>query len=658
MIDVLNSVLIKHDSNFKSLTKIALSQILLKIIYESKSKGINSKSLKANLESYIGISFNMADIESALNHLKLEKKINPKENRYFISEVYRGVIDKSVNESEDLHKNVIEYWFSQSETYKDGSKKDNIFKWFNKLIISFFKEYRYDWINDLKNKKTYGKRKSFNIDKILSSCFLNIEIVEDDKEWLKDQFVKFVESSRLEDNELLWGYGSSMFSATLLTALNYADDFSVDIFKDSTFILDTNILMTIGLEGHELNFAFKPIENVFQSLNIHPIYFYITKEEYRRAISRKKQATFNVLDTFGYEVLKETECGIIATAIKRHCKTKEDFETFFEEIENVPNKIFSSVDIKLEDFLELHNAIEVGCFDGDTQDRINAISAYRTGHNKSKNVLEHDAGLIQGALYIKKIRKTWILTKDSVIREYANENTVRNDNPIAIGLDSFIQMMAIKNGNIENSSVNFAPLFAKIVQFSLLPEKNMFKVEDLEFILDTKIEIQKLRNVDIIEVAKEVNKLRINNKPDDDVALEVRRYFQSKKSDYETERVQIETKNFELQEKDKRDSKVRQNLSDELFNTKYNQNRDIAKKVINNNRWKFIGIPIAILIILLLAYVFNVLDIFPLAVGVLLNLASALIFGYKFNVKLFYTNDDDLRVKEETNKEIDKIVKS
>lgn len=658
MIDVLNSVLIKHDSNFKSLTKIALSQILLKIIYESKSKGINSKSLKVNLESYLGISFNMADIKSALNHLKLEKKINSKENRYFISEAYRGVIDKSVNESEDLHKNIIEYWFSQSETYKDGSKKDNIFKWFNKLIIKFFKEYRYDWINDLKNKKTYGKRKSFNIDKILSSGFLNVEIVEDDKEWLKDQFIKFVESSRLEDNELLWSYGSSMFSATLLTALNYADDFSIDIFKDSTFILDTNILMTIGLEGHELNYAFEPIENVFQSLNIHPIYFYITKEEYRRAISRKRQATFNVLDTFGYEVLKETECGIIATAIKRLCKTKEDFEIFFGELENVPNKIFSTVDIKLEDFLELHNAIEVGCFDGDTQDRINAISAYRTGHNKSKNVLEHDAGLIQGALYFKKIRKTWILTKDSVIREYANENTLRDDNPIAIGLDSFIQMMAIKNGNIENSSVNFAPLFAKIIQFSLLPEKNMFKVEDLEFILDTKIEIQKLRNVDIIEVAKEVNKLRINNKPDDDVALAVRRYFQSKKSDYETERVQIEAKNFELQEKDKRDSKVRQNLSVELFNTKYNQNRDIAKKVINNNRWKFIGIPIAILIILLLAYVFNVLDILPLAVGVLLNLASALIFGYKFNVKLFYTNDDDLRVKEETNKEIDTIVKS
>lgn len=658
MIDVLNSVLIKHDSNFKSLTKIALSQILLKIIYENKSKGINSKSLKANLESYLSVSFNMADIESALNHLKLEKKINSKENRHFISEGYKGVLDKSVKESEDLHKNVIEYWFSQSETYKDATKKENIYKWFNKLIISFFKEYRYDWINDLKNKKTYGKRKSFNIDKILSSCFENVEIMDDDKEWLKAQFIKFVESSRLEDNELLWSYGSSMFSATLLTALNYADDFSVDIFKDSTFVLDTNILMTIGLEGHELNYAFQPIENVFQSLNIHPIYFYITKEEYRRAISRKRQATFNVLDTFGYEVLKETECGIIATAIKRLCKTKEDFETFFEELENAPNKIFSTVDIKLEDFLELHNAIEVGRFDEDTQDRINAISTYRTGHNKSKNVLEHDAGLIQGALYFKKKRKTWILTKDSVIREYANENTIRDEYPIAIGLDSFIQMMAIKNGNIENSSVNFAPLFAKIVQLSLLPEKNMFKVEDLEFILDTKIEIQKLRNVDIIEVAKAVNKLRINNKPDDDIALEVRRYFQSKKSDYESERVQIETENFELQEEGKRSTKVRQNLRDELFDTKYAKKREEAKKDININRWKLIGIPFLIVIILFFAYVFNILKIFPLTICILLNIVSTLILGFKFKIKLFYTTDDDLRIREEANREIDAIMHS
>ena len=658
MIDVLNSVLIKHDSNFKSLTKIALSQILLKIIYESKSKGISSRSLKASLESYLGISYDIANIELALNHLKLEKKINPKESRYFISEAYRVVIDKSVSESEDLHKRVIEYWFSQSETYKDGTQRNNIFKWFNKLIISFFKEYRYDWINDLKNKKTYGKRKSFKIDKILSTCFDSVEVVEDDKEWLKEQFVKFVESSRLEDNELLWSYGSSMFSATLLTALSYADDFSMDIFRDSTFILDTNILMTIGLEGHELNYAFQPIENVFQSLNINPIYFYITKEEYRRAISRKRQATFSVLDTFGYEVLKETECGIIATAIKRLCKTKEDFGTFFEELESTPSKIFSSVNITLEDFLELHNAVEIGRFDEETQDRINAISTLRTGHNKSKNVLEHDAGLIQGALFVKKNRKTWILTKDSVIREYANENTVRDEYPIAIGLDSFIQMMAIKNGSVENSSVNFAPLFAKIVQFSLLPEKNMFKVEDLEFILDTKIEIQKLRNEDIIEVAKEVNKLRINNKPDDDIALEVRRYFQSKKSDYEAERMQIEARNYELLEEGKRRSKVSQNLRDELFNDKYVKKRGEAMAKIGTNRWKFIGTPLLIVIILFFAYVFNALKIFPLTIGILLNIVSTLILGLKFKIKLFYSDEDDIRIKEEINKEIDAIMQS
>lgn len=446
-----------------------------------------------------------------------------------------------------------------------------------------------------------------------------------------------------------------MFSATLLTAKSYADEFTLEIFKDSNFILDTNILMTIGLEGHELYYAFEPIEDIFISLNIKPIYFYITKEEYRRAISRKRQATYNTLDHFGYDVVKETGCGIIATAIRRQCVTKEDFDIFFDQLENIPTFISSDLTIQCEDYPELHNAIEQGQFDDNTLETINEINNNRIGRYKSKNVLAHDSGLVQGAIFLNKSKKSWILTKDGTIREYANENILRDDNPIAIGLDSFIQMMAINNGNIKNNPANFAPLFAKIVQFSLLPDKNIFKAEDLEFILDTKIEVETLKKQDIVEIAKNVNKLRIQNKPDEDITLEVRRYFQNKKVDYESERVKTEIRQQELEQDKDRASKERDNLDNELFLEKYESQKSKLKRKIFLNWLKFIGIPISILIAIFIIdkYLgFNNIGVYG---TITLNIIISLITGIKLNPQLRYTRKDDDKIKKHIKNEIDRI---
>jgi hypothetical protein len=657
MVDILNSVLIKHDTGFKSLTKIALSQIVLKVIYENKNNGIVTKSIKSKLENYIGVSLNHQDIESALAHLKNESKVNFKSNKYFISESYKSVLDKSVNESENLHNDVINHWFSKSETYQDTNGKDRIYQWFNKLMVDFFKEYRYDWINDLKSKRVGGKRCHFNIEKVLSNCFDKVNIETRDKEWLVNQFSNFLDSNRSEDNELLWLYGTSMFSATLLTAKNFADDFTLDIFKDSYFILDTNILMTMGLEGHDFYYAFEHIENIFKALNITPIYFYITKEEYRRAISRKRQATVNTLDHFGYDVVKETGCGIIATAIRRQCSTVDDFIRFFDELENVPDAIFTNLKIECEDYIELHNAIEQGQYDEETIEKINKINNNRIGRNKSKNVLAHDSGLVQGAIFLNKSKKSWILTKDGTIREYANENILRNNNPIAVGLDSFIQMLAINNGNIQNSTTNFAPLFAKIVQFSLLPEKNIFKAEDLEFILDTKIEIETLKKPDIIEIARNVNKLRIQNKADEDIVLEVRRYFQTKKVDYESEKIQLETQQYELKQDKIRTSRERDNLDSELFTTKYGSTKGKLQRKIFFNWLKFIGIPVLIVVIIIAVNRF--IDFnnqsFALYVSIISDVVASLIIGMWKKPKLWYTKKDLIKIKDEIRIEINKV---
>jgi hypothetical protein len=657
MIDVLNSVLIKHDTSFKSLTKRALAQIILKVIYEKQSNGISTKSICARIEQYIDVLFSIPDLEDAIIHLRNDKKIISKENRHFLKPEIKEIIDKSVRESEIIQNNVIHKWFGKSETYLSENGNEIINKWFNKLLIHFFKEYRYDWINDLKLKNVKKKRSSFNLEKILESCFENFKINPSDKDWLKNQFVKFIESEEREDNDLLWLYGTSMFSATLLTAKSYADDFTIDMFKESYFILDTNILMTLGLEGHELHLSYKPIEEVFEKLKIKPIYFYISKEEYKRAILKKKQAVLASLDEFGIDIIKETECGIIKTALKRHCRTKQDFEQFFLEIEEVPSTFCENLNIELIDFLELHNAIEKGQYDEETQNRINAINFGRRNSYKSKNVLTHDAGLVQGALFLNQKRKSWILTKDGTVRAYANETAFRNDDPIAIGLDSFIQMMVINNGCIEHSTCDFSPLFAKIIQFSLLPEKDFFKVEDLYFILETATDIQSLRKENILEIAKNVNRLRIQNKSDDDITLEIRRYFQKTKVDYEAEKVALESEKFELVQKERRTLVQKENLELSLHKTILNKKYNSLNISIRNN-WLYSIILTSIVIFIIHFVINNYMSenqTTILLISISVQFIVSLFFVRWKGVKFYISRKDKQRIEEETNAEIAEI---
>lgn len=657
MIDVLNSVMIKHDTSFKSLTKRALSQIILKVIYEKHSTGISIKAIRSKIEEYTGVNFNIHDLEESLIHLKNEGKINPKENKYFLKPDVKAVIDINVEESKKLQKNVIIFWFDKSETFLSENGYEKINKWFNQLLINFFKEYRYDWINDLKHKNVSKKRKSMDLDKILEFCFEKTEIISRDNDWLKSQFVNFIESDRKDDNELLWTYGSSMFSATLLTAKNFADDFSIDMFKNSYFILDTNILMTIGLEGHELQYAYKPIELVFKKLNIQPVYFYISKEEYRKAIGKKRKAVLASFDEFGYDVIKETDCGIVKTAIKRHCSKKEDFIRFFDEIENIPTFFCEDIKITLLDFSELNDVIEKGQFDEITQIKINDINFGRTNHYKRKYVLEHDSGLVQGALFLNKTKKSWILTKDGTVRAYANETAVRNEDPIAIGLDSFIQMLAINNGCVEYRSSDFAPLFAKIVQFSLLPEKDLFKAEDLFFILETNIDVQSLRRENIFEIARKVNKLRILNKSDDDITLEIRRYFQKTKIDYESEHTEQEAKKFELEQQAKRTLAQKENLESGLYTSMCENRFSKIRERIRNN-WLILIFAFLIIFSIILFIANNYLSddkLIVLTISILVEFALSFFSAKWLKLKLVFTKKDKESIEKEVLDEIIKI---
>ena len=192
-----------------------------------------------------------------------------------------------IKENEDLHKRLLDKYFSRSET-----NSSTVLEWFQETTICFFEKFSFEWFYQVTSN---GKKISNlvpDFSDIFSSTLTSVKEIEDsDKEWLKTQYLKFIDSDEKEENLLFWYYGISMFSSRLITARNYADAISIEMFKGSKFILDTNILMILDLKGHNLNQSLKSLEAALITLDVKPIYFNITRDEYFKAITFRRDET-------------------------------------------------------------------------------------------------------------------------------------------------------------------------------------------------------------------------------------------------------------------------------------------------------------------------------------------------------------------------------
>lgn len=517
----LHTLYIKHDGQFKTLSKIALSQLILKIVY-LKGDGTTLRQIEAELTTVLTSPVSQKDIEDAIRILIKERKLNVKSNRHFIHNDYKDQIKKEVDKNNDLLSKVLDKYFSKAE-----STNENIEKWFVDTAISFFEKYSFEWFQQITYKGKNSSNSVPNIHEILDNILLNnTSIIDNDKDWLKVQFLKFVDSEDADDNLLFWYYGISMFSSRLITARNYADGITIDLFKDSKFILDTNILMILDLEEHELSNSLNSLESILIQLNISPVYLHTTREEYLRAMNWRRTETIRVFENFDINVLRSSDCPFIQTALRRGCLDAADVTRMFDILLDMPTHFSDNLPIEICDYDDLSDAIETGKEDVNLKTRINDTYKRRTGRDKRENPIIHDAAIISGAQFIRKNEKCWIITSDSTMKRFAIENCIRDENEIAVGLDVVIGLMAVNSGGVNMDASNFAPLFKNLIKYSLVPESEAFEVKDLAFILRTNIKINELPNERVIEVAKEVKRMRVIGSEEENVALYLRRVIE------------------------------------------------------------------------------------------------------------------------------------
>jgi hypothetical protein len=519
-------IFLKYDGAFRQLAKVALSQLVLKILFFKKGNTKPDDVLQ-ELRSVVDSSVTIEEVEEILEGHKKTGKINYGKKHCTLTAACREEIGREHSRQTERQELVVDHWFGKAE-----ADKAVVTAWFMDVTVAFFNEHSHDWMREVTSKVRLKKNGTLesSLSGIIDRVSAQYGMGAKDREWLKTRYIKFLESDRPEDQAVAWVFGTSVFAARVVTSNRYADALSIDLFKDSTFILDTNVLLILKLEVNELSLSLNELEKVMVKHNVTPGYFHISQEEYGRALNTVKAKLITALSKYEREVLVESNDHFLQTAMNLQCRTEEDIDRFIDQLSDVPEFFYDELPLTKFDDADLCDAIARGETNAEIGAHIDAVHFRRFKEPKREVPKKHDLGLIAGAQHMRNSGRCWILTKDGTIQRYAIDHTVRDEDPIAVSLGALINMMAINSGGADIDPSNFAPLFSRMIRAGLVPDQGAFQMEDLSFMVDRNMDINELPPEQVIVIAREVNRMRFAGRSVEEVDLYLRRAFQGEKA--------------------------------------------------------------------------------------------------------------------------------
>lgn len=665
MDEIIKSLYLRLDANTSTLTRSAIGQILVKIIYSLDGLVSKEDIFKAYAKiNGIGKT-NEQQIEEILEEL-VDKDIKKRSGKYYLSSNKKDKIAKSVVIAESRKEEILDKYFS-----KVFSDRVLIEEWLQDVTIKFFESFSDEWISDLLtgHKDVYKSESSIR-DMVDRRTLNNKKIDKRDKKILPRLFFEFVNDNTGIVNDYLWDYGTSAFAAKLIRNQNGVDSLTIDSFKNSTCILDTNVLLFIAL-----NSRFKDgiiaLEKVFSSLNVKVGYLYITQKEYQDKVYNQKSMTMRNLEKFGYDIASIPNDDFTTNAKELQCKTSEDFERFFEEKHKMPKVVHGSLPINLlDDDSELANIIEKAQHNQNKIDELNGIFHNCTGHDKRPNALIHDIGLLEGVEHLRKNGKYFVVSEEVCVNLYSKKRPLSDNLPLSIRIDTLINVLAANNDGDTFNAADYVPLFANIVRSGLIPNKDTFKQEELYSLYDIDEQVAQLPKEEVEEIVMDMHEMILKGTGDKELERELKSKITKGKikvvSDLDSTKQALSLSEKNL----KRQEEQNQNLSDALRRNIWNsesqkydeETAQIKKKY--QRVYPFVVFLISLIVFILLFFNTDTVGSFlSFVIGFLVNV----VFNWYCRVKVLKDKIKDRKTKRESiishavmermNKEIGDILK-
>lgn len=519
---VLSTIYLKVKSETQTLTKSAIAQILVKIIYSSEKR----MSLKNIIIAYKAFTKRKCVDEQIITELienlyKNSEIQKSTKNEYYLSPSRRNQISKYCEESANRTNAILERYF-----FEVHSDKEVIRQWFQDVTLHFFQFFSDEWISDLLKTKDAVIHSKDSIKDMVEKRTRNIKGVDKkDYENLPKLFFKFLGSNDDSDvTAYLWEYGTSAFSAKLISNTTGIDALTLDVFKGSKCLLDTNILMFIKLDASKFHNALISLENSFNNLGIELGVLYITKQEFQHKIDHQRCLTLSNLEKFGLDITSDANDDFTKSAISLHCRIKEDFVRYFDCLRGLPEYLNESLKVnEVDDSENLLEAIEDAQKSEQKIAELNSVYKSATGRDKRISALTHDVGLIAGAEFLRNEDKWFILSEEISVNNYSKNKPTVSGLPLALRVETLINVLALNNGGDSFDADDYMPLFASIIQNGFQPKKDTFVQEDLYAIYEMNQQIALLPEEQKKEIVQEINSKRLKGESDDNLKVELER---------------------------------------------------------------------------------------------------------------------------------------
>lgn len=542
------SLWLKYESKSQIISQKALDNLILKALFlQEPSEYVSLKDLKKSLDAILHGDLNQDRLMEAINGA-LSSELEVSKGEYRLKTATREKIQRQSFSSQQLHNEIINRYFKGAT-----SSKDSIITWFKWVLSEFFIRYYGEWMGNRQFSTIDQNEHIGSIDSIITESFQRPEfqLDETDHAYLRKHFdIFFKEQSEKGSAKIFTAYGISCFSALLVYSSLFANKATIEAFKDATFLLDTNILLTINIEDDKQNKLCR-LEQALKGLNVSIAYLNETASEYYRYI----HSVYEQLQDNAYELETLPRTVVIDAAIGLGCCDPASVENFYNtQLKDLPS-VFSE-EIPIEKYKDTANDIDIICREPqkrtDVADKLDPILVERR-RRKTENAKQHDISLLVAATYLlSKGKKLYVLTYDKCIQRYTQQYPYQDTN-YSLGLDALMALLAIDGAGLDVNDTSFSSLFKQIIKIETIPyddtDEILLDIYRVNTILNKITELQPSISENL---QQEVLNMRISNVSAQEIALKMERKLDQVRKDKDDEvenyRSQLSTLENEVNE--------------------------------------------------------------------------------------------------------------
>lgn len=596
MDSTLKSIYLRLDTNTSTLTESALGQVFVKIIYNSPYPISRDNIWNAYKQLFKRHVLSSDEVDGILSSLVEHGDIKYDNKQYYLSTNKRTKIQQTIEESNRRKNTIIETYFN-----KLYSSYEQIKVWLEDISIHFFTIFSDEWISDLVTHRKSISHSEESIKNLVTNRTKHIDIDKRDCTELPTRFFDFVNTHEPIVDAYLWEYGTSSFSAQLITHKNGLDKLTIDTFRNTCCILDTNILLFIALESRYKE-GFIALESVFKDLSISARYLETTKQEYETKVYNQRKITLKNLLIYGHEMTLFPNDDFTKCAKELGCTQAEDFESFFDTQLQLPeyiNKYIPIEQLKSDDALE--GIIKQAENDDAKCTLLNNLYKQVTGRDKSQSALLHDVTLLSAVEYLRQTGKYIIVSEETSINQYSKQYPTSNNLPLAIRVNTLINILAINNGGETFDASDYVPLFANIIRYGLIPHKDIFRQEELYKMYEINEQIAQLPQEKTKNIVLNIHEQMLEGKSEKDLLRELNCLITQGKIQVVSELKETQEQLY-LATKDKKriqknNTELKNSIRDKITRDEV---KEYEQKTKNTKKLIYILVPIILFMIMLI----------------------------------------------------------